>query len=244
MEKKPAPGGFLTGNALKLIAAVAMTLDHVGIMFFPQVKWLRLIGRLAYPIFAYMIAEGCRYTRSRKRYFLQLFTLAVLCQTVYYLADGSMYLSILFTFSCSVLTVFALQEAKKDLFAPEGIRWRGPVLFIASVAGVWLLNRKLTIDYGFWGCMVPVFVSFFRSVSSDAPAWLLRLDRKPVHILMLAAGLVILGYSLGGNQMWALLTLPLLLAYSGKRGTLPMKYFFYIFYPLHLALLQVISWLL
>ena len=244
MEKKTGTGSFLSGNALKLIAAAAMTVDHVGILFFPQVPLLRILGRLAYPIFAYMIAEGCRYTRSRKRYFLQLFTLAVLCQTVYYLADGSMYLSILFTFSCSVLTVFALQEAKKDLFAPEGIRWRGPVLFAVSVAGVWILNRVFTIDYGFWGCMVPVFASAFQSRDAEAPAWLLRLDRKPVHVLMLALGLTLLGIRLGGNQMWALLALPLLLLYSGKRGTLPMKYFFYIFYPLHLALLQVISWLL
>ena len=62
--------GILTGNHLKLIAAFAMLLDHVGILLFPQIRLLRILGRLAYPIFAFMIAEGCRYTKNKLRYFL------------------------------------------------------------------------------------------------------------------------------------------------------------------------------
>ena len=56
----------LTGNQLKLIALVTMTIDHIGMQLFPRVRLLRIIGRLAFPIFAYMIAEGCRYTRNRR----------------------------------------------------------------------------------------------------------------------------------------------------------------------------------
>ena len=56
----------LTGNQLKLIALFAMTCDHVGLQLLPNVLILRILGRLALPIFAYMIAEGCRYTRNRK----------------------------------------------------------------------------------------------------------------------------------------------------------------------------------
>lgn len=244
MEEKRSVEGFLSGNALKLIAAAAMTMDHVGMMFFPAVSLFRLIGRLAYPIFAYMIAQGCKYTRSRKKYFLQLFILAVLCQIVYFLADGSMYLSILFTFSCSLLMIFALQKAKKGFCSPEGPKLWGCVLFGASVMAVWFLNTVLTIDYGFWGCMVPVFAALFQNREQKAPSWLLWLDRKEVHVIMTGVGLLLLGIRLGGNQLWALLALPLLLLYSGSRGKRKMKYFFYIFYPLHLALLQVISWLL
>ena len=91
---------LLSGNALKLLAAPFMTADHVGLMFFPGIEAFRILGRLAYPVFAYMIAEGCKYTRDRKRYFLMLFGLATACQVVYFLFDGSMYLSILFTFPC------------------------------------------------------------------------------------------------------------------------------------------------
>ena len=70
--------GF-TGNELKLIALVSMTCDHVGLQLLPNVLFLRILGRLAFPIFAYMIAEGCRYTRSRKKYLLRMVSLAAVC---------------------------------------------------------------------------------------------------------------------------------------------------------------------
>ena len=59
--------GFLNGNQLKIIALIAMTLDHIGKMLLPGFTILQIIGRLAFPIFAYMIAEGCRYTKNRKK---------------------------------------------------------------------------------------------------------------------------------------------------------------------------------
>ena len=60
----------LTSNQLKLLAMVTMTLDHIGVHLFPQCLFLRIIGRLAMPIYAYMIAEGCAHTRNRKQYLL------------------------------------------------------------------------------------------------------------------------------------------------------------------------------
>lgn len=74
----------LTGNQLKLIAAAAMLLDHAGILLFPHIRLFRILGRLAYPIFAYMIAEGCRYTRNKLWHFSMLFGLGAGCQLVYY----------------------------------------------------------------------------------------------------------------------------------------------------------------
>ena len=220
--------GFLTGNQLKLIAAAAMLADHVGLMFFPEAELVRIIGRLAFPIFAFMIAEGCKYTRNKLRYFLQLFGLALGCQIVYFIADGSMYLSVLFTFSLAVLSIFALQNYKSN----PGIF--SALLFVTAVAAVYLLNQVLTLDYGFWGCMLPVFAAAFPHTP---------LDRHPLNVAMLTAGLLLLWLDLGGWQLYALAASLLLLCYSGRRGKTKMKYFFYIFYPAHLALLQVISWL-
>ena len=218
----------MTGNTLKIIAAIAMLIDHVGLMFFPENALFRIVGRLAFPIFAFMIAEGCKYTRSRLRYFLQLFGLALGCQIVYFIADGSMYLSVLFTFSLAVLTIFALQYCKAK---PTALPL---LLFIATVVAVYVLNQLLDIDYGFFGCMLPVFAAAFHST---------RFDKPLPNILMLALGLLLLWISLGGLQLYALAAVPLLLCYSGRRGKIKMKYFFYIFYPAHLALLQVILWL-
>ena len=221
---------FLTGNALKLLAALFMTIDHIGVMLFPRILLLRILGRLALPIFAYMIAEGCKYTRNKAKYFGMIFALAVLCQTVYFLVDGTLYLSILFTFSLSILTIYALQHLKqrKNLCSA--------LVFAGTLAAVWGLNQVFTIDYGFWGCMLPVFAAIFHSTKKD---------RLPVSVGMLGIGLVLLSLDLGDSiQILSLAALPLLLCYSGKRGQLNLKYFFYIFYPAHLALLQVIAWLL
>lgn len=232
---------ILSGNMLKLIAAACMLADHVGLMFFPQLTVLRVIGRLAFPIYAFMIAEGCKYTRNKKRYFLLVFALAVVCQIVNYVFAKSLYMCILVTFSISILMIYALDYLKSALFASErsaGQIVLGAALVVGAVAGTYLLNHALQIDYGFWGCMTPAFASLFQRCSGRDVEILNRLDSADVHVLMLGLGLVILGISIGGVQMYALLTLPLLWCYSGARGKRSMKYFFYIFYPVHLAVLE------
>lgn len=219
----------LSGNTLKILAALSMLIDHVGLMFFPRVPFLRVLGRLALPIYAFMIAEGCKYTRNRKRYFLTLFLLAAVCQSVYYFVDGTLYFSILVTFSLSVLMVYAL-DAVKGVPGPVTV-----LALVSAVAAVYVLNQRFTIDYGFWGCMLPVFASVFHKT---------KYDRIPLNVAMLGIGLLFLALDFGGNQWFALLSLPLLLCYSGKRGNWSMKYFFYIFYPAHLVILQAIAWLM
>lgn len=220
---------FLSGNALKLLAALFMTIDHVGVLLLPHVIVLRILGRLALPIFAFMIAEGCRYTRNRLRYFGSVFALGVLCQIVYYLADRSLYFSILITFSLSIATIYALQDWKEQKTP------RSALVFFGAVAGVYALNRVFVIDYGFWGCMLPVFAAAFQKT-----AW----DRPWVNLGMLGLGLLVLAADLGQIQYYALPALPLLACYNGRRGRWKLKYFFYLFYPLHLVLLQGIALLL
>ena len=217
---------LLSGNTLKIIAAVAMVLDHAGLMFFPGNEAFRILGRLAFPIFAFMIAEGCKYTRNRLRYFLQLFGLAVVCQIVYAIVDGSLYLSILFTFSLSILMIWALQNFKAAPSAKTGL------IFAGAMGSVYLLNRIFLIDYGFWGCMVPLFAALPHKT---------RFDRNPINVAALDLGLLLLWLDLGGWQIWALAAVPLLLLYSGRRGKGNMKCFFYIFYPAHLVILQGIA---
>ena len=242
MDIRAIREGVFSSNSLKMIGAAAMLVDHVGLMFFPEITLLRILGRLAYPIFAFMIAEGCAHTGNRGRYFLRVFVRAAVCQIVYFLVDGSAYFSILVTFCCGIGMVYALQDMKRELFAGERPGYLGAVEFALTVVLVWLLNRRLTIDYGFWGCMVPVFASLFQGLEG-APDALRALDRKEVHVGMTGIGLVMLSWDLGGIQWWSLLALVLLMLYSGKRGKWRMKYFFYIFYPAHLAILQGIAWL-
>ncbi len=220
---------FLTGNALKILAAIFMTIDHIGVMLFPQVLILRIIGRLAMPIYAFMIAEGCKYTRNKKKYFGMVFGLGAVCQIVYYFFDGSLYFSILITFSLSILMIYALQFWKEKKTVLSGL------VFASAVIAVYLLNQHFTIDYGFWGCMLPVFAALPHGTS-----W----DDIPMNTTMLGIGLVFLGISTDLIQCLALMALPLLYAYNGKRGTMNLKYFFYIFYPTHLVVLEGIALLM
>ena len=227
-----SPYRVLSGNALKILAAIFMTLDHMGLMLFHDHILFRILGRLAMPIFAFMIAEGCKYTRNKPKYFGMVFGLGLVCQIVYAFVDRSLYLSILMTFSLSILLIYALQFWKEKKTVPAGL------VFMASVAVTYILNRNFEFDYGFWGCMLPVFATLAHGTKQDS-----------IHtsILYLGLGLLILSLDIGGIQVYSLFSLFLLLCYSGKRGRLNLKYFFYIFYPTHLVVLEgiamVLAWL-
>ena len=81
----------MNGNQLKIVALLAMTCDHVGKQLLPQMEILQIVGRLAFPIFAYMIAEGCRYTKNRRKYLSVMFLVALMCQVVYFIFLNSIY---------------------------------------------------------------------------------------------------------------------------------------------------------
>ncbi len=239
--------GFLSGNMLKIIAAASMFVDHMGIMFFPGVEIFRIIGRLAFPIFAFMISEGARYTKSKFKYFILLFGLAVVCQTAYWFVQGDMYLNILFTFSISVLLIYALQSVKKMWFStrlPFYARFAaGALCMSCAIVAVWYINTLVKIDYGFWGCVTPLFASLFDFKDIKSPKMLEPFDSIAVRVLVMAIPILVMGWSYW-LMRYALLALLLLLCYSGERGKLKMKYFFYIFYPLHFVILEGIYMLI
>ena len=218
----------LTGNQLKLIAMFAMTCDHVGLQLFPDVLLLRILGRLAMPIYAYMIAEGCRYTRSMRRYLLRLASLGALCQVVYFFALGSLYQGILVTFSLSVCQIWALDRLQSRPTVSRRLLAGGVLL------GVFLLCVVLPdflpgfeIDYGLMGVLLPVLIYF----------------GKPVQNYLLA-GLILLGFAYGGLQWWGLAAIPLLSVYNDQRGKYNLGKLFYIYYPLHLVVIYGISLLM
>lgn len=241
---------ILNSNTLKIIAAVSMVFDHIGVLFFPYSVFWRFVGRIAFPIFAFMISEGARYTKNKLKYFLTVFSLATLCQIVYYFFDGgSLYMCILVTFSISILLIYLLNFTKKLLF-DKSAKWYfklGAVLaFILAIAAVYFITSKefvektgIYIDYGFAGIMTPVFASLFDFRNIDVPDDIRKIDCLPARVFCLVLPLIALacGSDVTGVQAYALLAIPLLLLYSGERGKLKMKYFFYIFYPAHLAIL-------
>lgn len=223
-----------------------MLIDHIGVIFFPRVLFWRMIGRLAMPIFAYMVAEGCRYTRSPIRYLSGLLICAVVCQIGLYIGTASTNLCIMATFSLGIVLTFCLQAFKAALF-DRRCHWLKKALwalvFVLAVFFARVLCKHIYMDYGFWGSMLPVFASLFH-LPDTAPRFLKKLDNKWVHIAIFSIGLLLLCRTYSWVQYYSLLSLPLLLCYNGRRGKIKLKNFFYIFYPAHLALLYGLFWLL
>lgn len=223
----------LSGNQLKVIAMLAMTCDHVGLQLLPQLGLLRVIGRLAMPIYAYMVAEGCRHTHDRRKYLLRLLVLALICQTVYFVAMWSLYQCILVTFSLSICLIYAVDNARKRTDILSGLLALGVLLAAASICVVLpklLPQTDFSVDYGIWGVLLPVLIYYGKS--------------KRQETVLLTMGLVLLGAAYGGVQWWALAAVPLLMLYSGQRGKYPIGKLFYLYYPLHLAVIYGISLLI
>ena len=235
---------IFNGNTIKILAAVLMCIDHMGLMLFPDKLWLRMIGRLSMPLFAFTIAEGCRYTKNKWKHFFMIFGLGAFCQLVYFIVDPTtVYLGILITFSISILLIYALQFAKKSLFDKEEKIWMkcaACALFLGGVVATYFLAQAITIDYGFWGIMLPVAASLFDFHRIPAPTILTKLDVLPIRVLCMAIPMIpMLWMAMTINiTIYSLCAIPILLLYNGKKGKYNMKYFFYIFYPLHLALLE------
>ena len=223
METRLRPG--LTGNQLKILALIAMTCDHVGLELLPGNALLRIVGRLAFPIFAYMVAEGCRYTHSRGKYLGKMAGMAALCQVVYYLVSGSLYQCIFVTFTLSICLIYALEAHRGAALGALAA-----VCFACGVLPQLLSGTDFAVDYGLWGVLLPVMVYCG--------------ETKGQKLALLTLGLCLLGLTYGGIQWFGLFAVPLLALYNGQRGKWRIGGLFYFYYPAHLAVIYGIALLL
>ena len=221
----------LTNNQLKIIAMVSMLFDHVGKELLPQYPILQIIGRLAFPIFAYMIAEGCFYTKNKLKYFLTIFILGTGCQIVYMVAEHSFYQNVLITFSLSIALIFSLENfrIKKENISGIILFFTVSVVFVLIMVLPEVLKEYgFQVDYGIFGVLLPVAVFYGKN----------KLQKLSFTTIIL----VLLAYSFGGGMQWlSLLSVPILALYNQKRGKYNIKPLFYIFYPAHLVVIYLIS---
>lgn len=227
---KKISGGILSGNQLKIIALIAMTFDHVGAGILPENYLLRIIGRIAFPIFVYMIAEGCGYTKNRNKYFLTVTGVAALCQVAYYLVQNSLYQCIFVTFSISIALIYILDKAKREKNIKNICTAAVSVVAVYIISAVLpeVLNKTdFEIDYGFIGIMLPVLIFFA--------------ENKTEKIFVMFLALVLMAISFGGIQWYSLAAVLIMLFYNGKRGKMKIKYLFYVYYPFHLVVIYFLS---
>ncbi|MBE6017477.1 MAG: hypothetical protein E7233_07710 [Lachnospiraceae bacterium] len=241
---------ILDGTSLKLLALAFMTVDHVGMIIFPRVIVLRLIGRLAFPLFAFMIAEGCYYTRNKKKYFGLILAVGILCQVIAYVSQRTLYMCTLITFAMSLVIIFALQRAIPDRNRQKGTdpgKISGPwclitagLIVLSAFITIWLPKllpgTDFKVDYGFFGVLLPVVVYLPNLFLTDKGV-LCRL----IQTALLAVWVFPLWLTSNKYEWFAVFSAVFLLLYNGRRGRLRLKYLFYIYYPVHLGVIYMIG---
>lgn len=219
----------LSSNTLKIIALLSMTVDHVGFYLCDDNYIMRAVGRIAFPIFAYMIAEGCKYTKNRALYFLRIFFVGLIYQAFAFVFERSIFLNVFITFSLSILLIYSIDLLKeKRGFTPFLLF---TLLCVLTVILCFVLPRVVRgieygVDFGFFGIILAPLVYY----SKDRTA----------KLLFCALCLTGVSIEVGWWQLWSLFALIPLWFYSGKRGDARIKYLFYIYYPAHIAVIYLI----
>ncbi len=219
----------LSGSALKVIAVLSMVADHSAYYFLEEntvaYGMMRCFGRIAFPVFSLLVAEGYAYTRNRMRYFLSLLAFAIVSEVPWYLlngADGTH--NVMFTLALGVAAMAAFDRLNEHKNVSLIL-----VLFTALFAGL------LGMDYGWRGILMIFLFHLFRSLYNRQ-----RSNSPSVRLLQLAFTFPFTAhYGITG----ALLACSVIFLYDGTRGFIKgnlAKYGFYAFYPLHL----IVIWLL
>ncbi len=237
----------ITGSTLKLIAIIAMFIDHVGAIVLARMLMigpggqmgvmqanmkllylylaLRFIGRLGFPIFCYLLIEGFRYTRNVKKYAGRLFLFALISELPFDLGfTGSVfymdYQNVFFTLFIGLLVIAGLRFAEGKAEWNKGLRAVLVVCMLVAGAGAAELLRT---DYGAMGVLTIVIMYLFRKN----------------RVLEAGAGCVMLT-AMQLMEISSFFVLIPIRMYNGRRGW-NIKWFFYAFYPLHILLLYLIA---
>lgn len=224
----------LDGGVLKGIAAALMLTDHVGAILLPEVPVLRCVGRLAFPIFAFFIAEGYAHTRDFGRYFRRLAILAVVSEIPFNLENGAVFdparQNVLFTFCLALLTLRGLEALGRE----RGFgRWAGCGLVLAAGFAA---GELLRTDYGGWG-MVTVALLYLCRDGKYAKLWLLLAMAAVNGLGMGSLTMPVFGGEIP-IQIFAVAALPVIWLYNGQAGPKGLRRAFYVFYPAHLLVLE------
>ncbi len=243
---------FINSNELKMIAVIAMTLDHIAWLLYPGYAKnyipiiLHIIGRIAFPIFAYCIAEGYYYTHDAKRYMRRLLVLALISHIPYMMAS-----TVFQTYGWRALLPFSTGYGINRFLNQTSVIWSYYIgLKIMQVAASDTYKKfrvpliVLLCLLGFpsdWSCIGSLVVV---SIASNRNHPKTQLISSFIFI-----GMYALVYCLaidlvyGLLQFCTILAVPIIGLYNGNKGkgNSFMKWSFYVYYPLHLLIIGLIG---
>lgn len=220
---------------IKLIAALTMLIDHIGVILFPETLFLRIVGRISMPLFAYCIARGFYYSRKKgteKKYIRNMFLFAVISQIPFYLMSGKGF-NIGFTWLFSLALLYIATRHTEAL-------WTKLTAFLTAflVVAYIVQYAGFSVDYGVGGIATPLLFYLFIAREKDTTT------NDSIAVLG-GWGIYCLcsGSAAALGQIFSIASVPVLAV--GKRfdGTVKLpKWFFYGFYPLHILLLLLIRY--
>lgn len=221
----------LSQEALKGIACFTMLLDHIGATMV-QGYALRIIGRIAFPIFCFLMAEGTFYTKNPRKYGLRLMIGALLSEIPFDLAfRGKLtweYQNVMLTLFLGFLTVEIIQRTEFD------------IVKLLAVSGGFALAEWANTDYGGFGVLLVVLFSqtrgklWFQTIMVAMFSWMINSLKIPVLGILVPI------------EMFAIFAMIPIALYSGRKVTSnrAVQWGFYLFYPVHLMILVLVRILL
>ena len=214
---------LFSGSALKIIAVLSMMTDHCAYYLMDGNTWayevMRCFGRVAFPVFAFLVAEGFAHTRNRMRYFLSLLLFAAISEVPWYLlngADGTH--NVMFTLALGVAALAVFERLQKH-----------GALAIAAILLVALSAEISGLDYGWHGIVEILVFHLFRS----------KKYCQSTRLLQLAFAFPFMSHY---GIIGALLACFIIFLYNGTRGIIHgkvAKYGFYAIYPVHLIIIKL-----
>lgn len=210
----------LNSFQLKILAIVTMIIDHIGLFFFPEYIFFRIIGRISFPIFAFLIVEGFYHTSDIRKYMFRLGIFAVISEVPFDLLTTGKFFdlrhqNVFFTLLIGVILLYSY-EKQYSTFS------RVSTVFLIMLAG-----DIFRTDYGAWGVLMIFCFFIFRE----------RMGAKLISIAVI--NILAFGYI----QAFAVLALLPIYFYNGEKGK-SYKYFFYLVYPIHLWVIWIIKTIL
>lgn len=247
----------MSALTLRIIACAAMLLDHIGYM--TGDTYLRIIGRIAFPLFVYLIYSGFRHTSSRFRYAVRLAVFALISQVPFTLFSHNnidfSHGNAMFTLLAGLLCIWSLDALRKIPI----LRWAS--LLPTLIVCVLYYKRIISSDYGIRGILfILVFYCFDGKTFPKRIFMTVGMLLSVFYSHILSLGVGVLKWLLGNGlvlpsmtrwqflQIFSLGALIFIFMYNGKKGNYPrgrksaklVQYGFYAFYPLH----QLILWLI
>ncbi|MBT2283269.1 conjugal transfer protein TraX [Paenibacillus polymyxa] len=204
---------------MQWIAMITMLIDHIGAVFFPHIIELRIIGRIAFPIYAFAVYIGYKHTRDVQKYIWRLFWIAIISQVPFMAAFNHYSLNVVWTLWSALLVLFVIDKLPSKL------------LGIPIVIGAGWFMEISQMDYGMYGLLLVLLFRYFQGpvlvvahVLLNALYLLLHNSSVQMYSVLATAGIAIAQYYQAGFRM------------KGPRWV--WRYF----YPAHLVIIAIIRW--